>query len=152
MQNSVLGKSGKFDGPSGEEKEKDTVQSGKQQLEQIHGQLTAPAPTIISSKQIKLGRQIGQGAFGAVHDATCFNAHGSVRQLFGGRSALSLSHTHTHTRAQTHSKTPARTHTRTHAHARTHTHTHTHAHTHTFHLHACEIPFVLMFDILHGCK
>ena len=135
MQNSVLGKSGKFDGPSGEEKEKDTgqLQSPKgKQMEQLQGQLPAPAPTIISSKQIKMGRQIGQGAFGAVHEATCTNAHGSVSNvnyLMGGGGGGGRGGGCSHARVQTQAK-------RLHARAHTHTHTqNTHTHTYTKHTH-----------------
>jgi len=66
-QKSVTGKRHKFDGPAPES------------AHRLEGEPdTHHTASLIAKEEVKLGRKIGEGAHGAVHEGTWANVHGSV--------------------------------------------------------------------------
>ena len=66
-QKSVTGKRHKFDGPAPEVAHKQNGEPG-----------THHTASLIAKEEVKLGRKIGEGAHGSVHEGTWANVHGSV--------------------------------------------------------------------------
>lgn len=69
-QKSVTGKRHKFDGPAPEVAHKQNGEPG-----------THHTASLIAKEEVKIGRKIGEGAHGSVHEGTWANIHGSVSPL-----------------------------------------------------------------------